>query len=95
MIYKIVDMLKNKDISKWESIKYKVAKEKIQEIPETKVVEALRAYIDGVWAGPVEAKRLWNEVIKNLAKFDEFEVKEIENRIKRSRISDASDWRKA
>lgn len=95
MLLKIISQLRNLDVTKWEAIKREVAKKNLLITPEIRVVESLRAYLDGVWAGPQEAKRLWNNVLLELKDLDVNEANRIENRISSSRITDSvEDWRK-
>jgi hypothetical protein len=95
MINYIVSQLRNIDVSTWQAKKLEIAKKNIELTPEVRVVEALRAYIDGVWAGKVEAARLWDNVLIELKELDAVAANRIEERISKSRITDAVvDWRR-
>lgn len=71
-LLKVIEKLRNMDVTEWEQIRYATELEYTRSIPEIRVVDALREYIDGVWSGPEESKRLWNKVLVAIKELDEY-----------------------
>ena len=95
IIHFLCNKLKNIDTSKWEEQRQQVAQKRLQALPEVRVVEALREYIDALWAPPSESNRLWQVLLSELSVLDKDEYDRLGSRIKDSSISDAiADWRR-
>lgn len=60
--------------------------EREKNLPEAIVVDKLRAYMDGVWAGPEEGKRLWQELQVSLRALDVEEIKRNEAHLERLQL---------
>lgn len=77
-ILALVHHLHSPILREWDVIRNKAEYEYRKNIPEGKVVDSLKAWIDGQWAPPEEHARLWQEVLKAIKELDEGE----ETRIK-------------
>lgn len=64
--------------SEWKETNHKIEQEYRKNIPEGKVVEALKLWIDSQWAPPEEHARLWQEVLKAIRDLDESEFYRIQ-----------------
>lgn len=96
MLKYLISQLQSIDVHKWEATRFRVAETNRKMLPEVKVIEALRTYMDGVWGGPEEAKRCWTLVIKALEDLDKNEVYRIEEAVKHSKITDPYyDWHRS
>ena len=79
IIMYILKNITNRSVIEWNTIRRQVELDHLASIPEIKVVEALKLYLDGVWCGPIEAKRLWNNVLLSIKELDENNSKFIES----------------
>lgn len=67
----------------WTELNNKLEYEYRKEIPEAKVVNAIRAFIDGEWAPKEEHTKLWQNVLASIRDLDESELVRIEQAQKR------------
>ena len=74
----IVESLRSRTKDDWNLVRHKVEAEYFKSLPEIKVIEVLRDYIDSVWAGPVEAERCWRLVLIAMRELDSEETNRIE-----------------
>ena len=64
--------------------------ERQKHLPEHAVVESLRAYLDALWCGPEEQKRLWKELMVSLRKLDEEDIKRNEAHLQKLHVKYAN-----
>ncbi len=70
-LFKTIMKLRHLDMSKFKETQIRVEKEYVSSIPEIKVVDAVKEYIDGLWAPEDVQEKLWQALLKSIKELDE------------------------